>query len=247
MPMTTDAKAAQSPLLAWIVLALAIAFAASPLFTDGFNGFTRDQFPVVLDHWPAQPAGWAFSIWGVIYAWLITGSAWGALRRADDPDWQAMRPALILSLAVGVPWIAAANAMPVLAAVMILVMAAGAILAMLRAGPREPLLLTGPLGLYAGWLTAASGVAVAVVLSGYGWLPAMPAALMLLALVLVVAVVVQTQRPEVWSYPLAVGWALLGVVAANASAAHWPVALLAGAGVATLAGRFLILRGRGRN
>lgn len=227
---------------AWAVLILAIAFALSPLASDGFNGFTKDQFPVVLDHWPAQPAGWAFSIWGVIYLWLIAGLAYGALRRAEDPDWQAARPALALSLAVGVPWIAVANARPILATVMIIVMAGGAITALLRSGRKDRIWQAGPIGLYAGWLTAASAVAMAVTLSGYGLLSGMASALLLLALALIVALFVQAQRPEIASYPIAVGWALIGIIAANADATNWPVALLAAAGLVALVWRFF--RGR---
>ncbi|MDO5529453.1 MAG: hypothetical protein Q4F71_08620 [Paracoccus sp. (in: a-proteobacteria)] len=224
------------------VLVLAAAFAASPLFTDGFAGFERDQFPVRLDHWPAQPSGWAFSIWGVIYFWLILSAGLGLLRRVDAPGWQAMRPALIASLAVGVPWIAAANAAPVLALAMILVMAGTAIAALLRAGREDHWWLEAPLGLYAGWLTAASGVAAAVVLSGYGLLGPQVAAMLLLTLVLAAALAVQAARPGSLSYPFAVIWALSGVVAANASAAHWPVAALAGAGAVLLAWRVWSLR-----
>lgn len=229
-------------LMAWGVLGLALAFALSPLASDGFNGFQKDQFPVVLDHWPAQPAPWAFSIWGVIYAWLIAGLAFGALKRADDPDWQAARGPLALSLAVGVPWIAVANRAPVAATAMILVMAAGAIWALVRAGRRDWGWQAGPLGLYAGWLTAASGVAIAVMLSGYGLVGPVPAALALLAVVLAVALTVQARQPDVISYPLAVGWALLGIVADNVGAGVWSVAGLAAAGIAVLAARAVQLR-----
>lgn len=230
---------------AWAVFVLAIAFALSPLLSDGFNGFTKDQFPVVLDHWPAQPAGWAFSIWGVIYLWLIAGLGFAVLRRAEVPDWQPPRPALALSLAVGVPWIAVANSAPVAATAMIAVMAGGAIAAMLRTGRRELAWQAGPIGLYAGWLTAATGVAVAVSLSGYGILPGRAAALIVLALVLGAALLVQARRPDIWTYPLAVIWALIGIVVANASAEYWPVAALALTGIAALAWRLLSGLGRG--
>ena len=52
-------------------------FAASPFLSEGFNGFAPDQFPVPQDDPPVQPAGYAFSIWGVIYLWLIVGTGFG--------------------------------------------------------------------------------------------------------------------------------------------------------------------------
>ena len=61
-------------LTAFAVLAAAIAFALSPLASSGFAGFSADQFPILQDNPPVQPAGYAFSIWGVIYAWLILGA-----------------------------------------------------------------------------------------------------------------------------------------------------------------------------
>lgn len=225
--------------LAVLVAVLTVAFALSPAFTAGFAGFEKGQFPVVLDHWPAQPAGWAFSIWGAIYLWLAASAGYGLLRRAEDAGWHAARLPLAVSLGVGVPWIAVANAAPVAATAMILVMAGFAIAAMLRAPAQDAGWLGWPVGLYAGWLTAASGVAVAVVLSGHGILGAIPAALVLLALVLAVALAVQTARPGIPSYGVAVGWALTGIAVANLGAEtrapYWPVAALALAGLAALA------------
>lgn len=228
--------------LRWAPLVLSIAFALSPLLSQGFAGFQKDQFPVVLDHWPAQPAGWAFSIWGLIYLWLIAGSVKGLSR--DQGGWQAMRPALILSLGLGVFWITVANNAPVPATVMIVLMAAGAITALLRSGGQEPLWLSGPIGLYAGWLTAASAVALAVVISGYGLLAPQVAALLFLGGAVLVALGVQRRVPATLSYPAALGWALIGVLAANSSAEHWPVAALALLGLAALAGQAVALNRR---
>ena len=187
-----------------LTLLFAILFALSPLASDGFNGFKPDQFPVVQERWPVQPAGWAFSIWGLIYLWLIAGSAWGLRKASDNPDWQAMRMPLLISLFVGTFWIAAANASPTLATVMIIVMAVAAIIAFLHAGDRQPFWQVGPVGLYAGWLTAATGVAIAVLLSGYGIMSAGPAAILLILAVLAVALWVQSRRPAALTYSIAV-------------------------------------------
>lgn len=221
--------------LAHLVLLFAVLFTLSPLASEGFNGFTPEQFPVVQDRWPVQPAGWAFSIWGVIFLWLIAGSLVGLVRAPREPDWQAMRAPLLASLAAGTFWIAAANASPLLATVMIVAMAAAAIAALLRAGRGAALWQAGPVGLYAGWLTAATGVALGVVLSGHGVLAPRLAALVLIPAVLGVALWVQARRPSGWSYPLAVIWALAGIVAANLAAGDAAVAGLAAAGIAVLA------------
>ncbi|OIQ31487.1 MAG: hypothetical protein BM562_07945 [Alphaproteobacteria bacterium MedPE-SWcel] len=230
---------------AFVVLIATLAFAVSPLLSAGFNGFTPDQFPVVQPDPPVQPAGFAFSIWGVIYLWLILSAGYGVLRAADAPDWQAMRPPLAISLIIGSFWIAAANAAPVLATVMIVAMAAAAILAMLRAGHEQPWLLARPIAVFAGWLTAASGVAIGVLLGGYGVLSAQTAAITCLLGVLSVAVAVQSARPREWGYPAAIAWALFGVIFANLSGPNLPVIMLAALGIAALLFRVVQPRTKG--
>jgi len=212
--------------LAAIVALATLAFVLSPLVTSGFRGFEPAQFPVPLADPPVQPAAYAFSIWGVIYTWLLVGAAFGVWRAADDPDWQAMRPPLAASLGVGAFWLAAAKTSPLLATGMIVLMAASAIVAMMRAGEGAPWLQVRPVSLYAGWLTAATGVALGVALGGYGILSAQAAAILCLGGVLVVALALQAARPGEWSYAAAVIWALAGVVVANLPAGNWPVIAL---------------------
>ena len=168
--------------LSILVLLLALAFAAAPLLSGGFNGFKPEQFPVT-DAWPAQPAGWAFSIWGLIYLALIVAAVLGLMR--GGLEWARVAGPLGVSLGVGVFWIAAANHAPLLATAMIVVMAGFAISAWLRSGP--VLWQRLPLGLYAGWLTAATGVALSAVLTGYGLLPARTAAVLMLLAVLAIS------------------------------------------------------------
>ena len=215
-----------------VVLLLALAFAVSPFFSNGFGGFYREGFPVQADRWPAQPVGWAFSIWGVIYLWLILAAAWALWRPATMPEWGRAGWPLGVSLLVGVFWIEAAMRSPPIATVMILVMVAAAIMAMLRAGPgwRE----WGSVGLYAGWLTAASGVAVSVVATGYGIFSPRVAAIALIVCVLIAAIAVSTVRRRVWTYRAGVIWALFGVIVANAAAGDWVIVTICGAGILVL-------------
>ncbi|MEM9498531.1 MAG: hypothetical protein AAGA28_11470, partial [Pseudomonadota bacterium] len=133
----------------------ALAFAASPLMSDGFGGFRADQFAVPQVNAPIVPAGYAFSIWGLIYVWLIAGAAFGLLRRKEDSDWGAMRLPLALSLGVGAAWIPVAQQSAFWATVMIWIMWAGAVAALILAGRNDRVWQRSPVALYAGWLTAA--------------------------------------------------------------------------------------------
>lgn len=230
----------------WAVAALvaAIAFAASPIIFPEFAGYRPDLFPIPQEDPPVQPAGWAFSIWGLIYAWLIAGAGYGLWKRAEAPDWQAMRPALLVSLGVGFFWIPVANRLPGAATLMILVMLAAALVAMLRAGPGDPWWQRRPVALYGGWLTAASGVSIGVWLGGHGVLSPVTAAVLCLVGVTAVALTVQARRPGEWAYAAAVVWALVGIIAANAAAGRGLVAVLAAVGAAALLGRIWTNRAR---
>lgn len=221
--------------LSWIVLAVTVGFLLSPFFTENFAGFDASRFPVPQIDPPVQPIGWAFAIWSVIYPWLLISAVWGVWKADTTPDWQAMRPALAVSLGIGMFWLPVANQAPVTAAVMIVVMAMAAVVAMCRAGDDRPWLLSLPIGLYAGWLTAATGVAIGVNLGGYGFLSGRAAALLCLALVLIAALVVQAPRRRVWTYPLAVGWGLIGVIAQNWPARDWTIIGLCALGIVLLA------------
>ena len=92
------------PILATAVALITIAFGLSPLLTREFAGYRPEQFPIVLEFWPVQPAGWAFGIWGVIYIWLIVGAIWGLLNAPHDTQVWQVRP---VALCAG--WLTAAT------------------------------------------------------------------------------------------------------------------------------------------
>jgi hypothetical protein len=202
-------------LWAALVLLAALVFAASPWFTQGFNGFEPDQFPVRQDDPPVQPAGYAFSIWGLIYAWLIVGAAFGLVRRSDDPDWSPMRPPLVLSLAIGATWLPVANVSPVIATILIWAMLASAFVSLFRVGDTDRWLQQAPVAIYAGWLTAASSVSIGLLLGGYGVLSATWSAIVALSIGLVIALVAQYRLHRAPEYGITVIWALIGVIVAN--------------------------------
>jgi hypothetical protein len=212
----------------------AVAFAVSPFLSSGFNGFAADQFPVPQDNPPIQPAGYAFSIWGLIYLWLIAGTGFGLVSRADAPDWDRGRRPLFISLAVGASWIAVAQSSVIWATVLIWVMLGTALAALLRAGGTDRWLLREPVGAYAGWLTAASCVSVGLVLAGFGFASGTVAALAGLALALAIAAAVQRAQPESLAYPGAVIWALVGVIVSNLAPVNVAVIGLATVGIVYL-------------
>lgn len=203
-------------LSALILLVVTVAFGLAPLVTPPFTGYDPALFPVDVGRPAIQPAGYAFSIWSVIYLWLIVHAVYGVWKRADDPVWERTRLPLTVAIAVGVLWLWIAGQSAIWGTVTIWIMAAGALSAFLRA-PTEPdrWLLSGPLAIFAGWLTAASAVSTGVLIAGYGVLSNVGSALAMLALVLAIALAVQTRKPRMPVYGLTVVWALAGVIVAN--------------------------------
>lgn len=233
-------------ILAILVFLAALAFAVSPMLSNGFGGYRPDQFPIPQTDPPVQPAGWAFSIWGLIFAWLVAGSGFGLWKRTDDPDWAPMRPALLVSLVLGAFWIETAHRTPIGATLLIVAMLLPAALAFLRAGRSDPVWQVRPVALYAGWLTAATGASLGLVLAGYGLLSQQVAAILCLLGVTALALLIQSRRPEEWAYPAGVIWALIGILAANLSPVNVPVAGLAGLAAVLLAYRAAALPAKPR-
>jgi hypothetical protein len=193
-----------------------LAMVAAPALTPAFTGYDPATFPVRIERPAIQPAGYAFSIWGLIYLWLLAHAVFSLLKRRNDPAF--LRPALplLVSGLLGSVWLAIASSAPITATFVILVMGGLAMLAYLRADQtQDRWLLAAPLAIYAGWLTAACGVSVGVILAGYGGLSNTGSALVMLAVVIGVALVVQARRPAMPVYGATVVWAAIGVVLAN--------------------------------
>ncbi|EKE43542.1 hypothetical protein OCGS_2274 [Oceaniovalibus guishaninsula JLT2003] len=200
--------------MSYLVLILTLVFAASPLVFPDFAGFDPGQYPVPQVDPPAQPAGWAFSIWGLIYAWLVVSAIYGVARRRDDPAWADIRVPLAVSLAVGTIWLGVAALSPIWATLLIWVMLIASLVAYIRAPATDRLLLMAPLGLYAGWLTAASFVALGLLAAGYGLLSPITAAWAVLVAVIVCGGLVWLARGGT-AFPAAIAWASAGIAAQN--------------------------------
>ncbi len=222
-----------------------VTFVTSPLLTDPFSGFRADQLPIPQIAPPVQPAGYAFAIWGLIYAWLVISAGFGLWKRAGDRAWDRARPALIISLLVGTPWLAVANSSAVWATILIFVMAIGAIVALFQAPRGDYWFFAVPVGIYAGWLTAASFVSLGSTAAGYGVLTdAMGWAYLGIIGALVAASVI-TYRTGSAPYGVTVIWALVAIIVANGTE-NMMISAIAAAGAALLLGLIAQQRASGR-
>ncbi|WP_168769080.1 hypothetical protein [Yoonia maricola] len=229
-----------------LTLLFTASFVLSPALTSPFTGFRADQLPIPQIDPPIQPEGYAFAIWGLIYAWLVASAVYGMVKRLRDAAWDWARKPLILSLAVGTPWLAIANASAIWATILIFVMAITAVAALLRAPDTDYWAFKAPVAIYAGWLTAASFVSLGTTAAGYdvltdatGW------AYIGIIGALAVSSTVLLRRPAA-PYGLTVIWALIGIIVANGTGA-WIVSALAGTGIVILLTLIAATRANGRS
>ncbi|MEJ6397987.1 tryptophan-rich sensory protein [Yoonia sp. 208BN28-4] len=210
-----------------------LTFVVSPAFTS-FSGFEANQLPIPQVDPPIQPAGYAFSIWGLIYAWLVVSAAYGLWQRREDAAWDRARLSLIASLAIGTPWLYVATQSAILATIMIIAMAVTAIAAMIMAPQKDRWLFQAPVAIYAGWLTAASCVSIGSTMAGYGIaFESLGWAYAGISIALVVSLGVYAMRRSAPEYLLTVVWALVGIIVANGMVV-WTVSALAAVGIVML-------------
>ncbi len=224
---------------AWLTLIFTATFVVSPAFVNPFMGFTENQLPIPQIDPPIQPAGYAFSIWGLIYGWLVVSAVFGLWKRGDSPNWDHARLPLIVSLAIGTPWLWIANQSAVWATITIFAMAIFAIWALLNAPKFDRWWFQAPVGIYAGWLTAASFVSLGSTAAGYGILMgAMGWAYLGITLALVTTLAVLARRPTAPEYGFTVVWALVGIIVANTTAILG-VSIIAAIGIVIVTGAAL--------
>lgn len=218
-----------------LVAATTLAFVTSPLLVPGFTGFEPGQFPVPQVDAPVQPAGYAFSIWGLIYGWLLVSAGFGLFARARAVDWMPMRAPLAISVGIGAAWLPVAKVSPLAATVLIWLMLITALAALLKVPALDRGVARAPVALYAGWLTAASCVSIGLLLAGYGLMGQTAAAIVALLLALAISVWVLRYLGNYPAFGFAVVWALIAVTVAGWDKAD-VVTWLAATGAALVAG-----------
>ena len=224
-----------------LILVASVAFAISPFLSPEFGGFDPERYPNPQYDPPVQPAGWAFSIWGLIYLALIAHAVVGVWRHRSDPAWEGARLPLFISLAIGAIWLPVALISPVWATVLICIMLLGALVALHRLKLARPnWIARWSVALYAGWLSAASFVSIGLLMAGYDLTAEVTAAYVALALAVAFAAT-NAWRGLSWPYGAAVAWGFLGVAAANYGA--FPAIAAAAGGAAGVMIVLAALRG----
>jgi len=229
IPMTTTAAPERNVLRRLLILAAAL-FAVAISYGQIALGWGQSPAEFAADgNSTLRVAGYAFSIWGLIYLGLLTYAVRQLLPGARETatlrafGW----PSLLALLGIGWWVLAAAFDQEVMTIVLIVGSAVVLLIPMLRhaaviralaAGDRDRWLTVTPLALLAGWLSIAAPVNLITVATGNGDLPAaLPptgwASLAIAGVVLLALTV--TARTRLLAYPLPIAWGLLGAFVAE--------------------------------
>jgi len=238
-----------------IVAAVAFAIASPIVQRAGGVGLTAAEFSRSGDG-TLRAAGYAFSIWSVIYAGLVAFAIYQALpRQRDDALIDAVAgPAVVAIVGTGL-WIWASALDARWLTVAIIVVSAGYLcfgliraLAPLRPGAArratspasegrrggfswaERALVLWPLGMLAGWLTVASALNILTVMTAEGLLDGVPRAAAFVGVVAVlIAALFVLRATRLAAYGAPVAWGLAAVWVAERSAKGDVAALALGA------------------
>ncbi|GAY12119.1 tryptophan-rich sensory protein [Pseudonocardia sp. N23] len=246
--MTVTVPRSTIPDLVRGAVVLVLAVVQTVVATLGGSGAIGEGVGVVANDYqtPLLAAGWAFSIWGLVYLGFLAYAVFALLPSQRSravhrrTGWW-----LAVSAVLNPLWILAFGTRHVLAAEIVIV----ALLVCLAtvfgrlsqepaATPLERALFRTPLAVYTGWVslatvlgTAATGVAEG--LPGEGALPLAAAVTVLLVTAAIVCWVVSTGT-SILGYAAAAVWALVGVATNDRPLAVSVTALIAAAIIVTV-------------
>jgi hypothetical protein len=155
-----------------VVIATAVVLWVNYLATTG--GLNNIDTAVISDKYPTvlTPAGYAFTIWSLIYTGSIAFSIY-QLFKLDCVRYRRVRPLYLLSCFLNALWLWLWHHEMLLACLIVIAALFATVLAiavMFRntETPMDTLIGRGTFGLYAGWLTAATLVNFTIVIKASG-------------------------------------------------------------------------------
>lgn len=254
----THHAATTAPIWRWLAAFSIFGNIGLNYYANAFplNGQTMGEvsarYPTLL-----TPAGYAFSIWGLIFLSLTVYAVWQLLpaqRAVSLPDAVA-KPLTVASVATA-GWVVLFAFEQILPSVAVMLVILGALIVVYgRArhrvlGHSAPRWASIPFGLYLGWISVAATINITIGLRQLGWQPAenltVVLTLALLAVVVSLGLLLSREfRDETMA--LVVVWALVAIwVARRAEYPELGWAALAGAVVVALGSFVLASRRRRR-
>jgi hypothetical protein len=205
-------------ILATILVIVLNGLASTATLNGQTTGEISDRFDVYF-----VPAGYVFSIWGLIYLGLIAFSIYQALpSQRENPRLQRIGYLYALTCVANIAWLYLWHyelfELTIVAMVVLLLVLIGIYLILgigrTRVSAAETWLVRVPFSIYLGWITVATVANVTSLLdylnwSGWGLSPETWAVIMLVAAA-VIAAAVSLTRGDV-AYVLVIVWAFIGI------------------------------------
>lgn len=205
-------------------MAVAVVFAIATPVVQAITGWGLGAGEFAADGQSTlRAASYAFSIWSLIYLWLIAYAVFRFLPASRSQIDDALAPFAFIAITGCGLWIIASAANWKPATLAIIAISAGVLVqALLRArvvdaSRAQAWLIVAPLSLLAGWLSIATAINALTVATSYGLLAggAAPiAAATGIALVAAAAIAVAS-RAGLFIYALPIAWGFAAVVAAE--------------------------------
>ena len=250
---TSPARTSAARTLPWVVLVAAVVEVVAPVVTINGPGSSpgNGSGPELL----ITPVGWAFSIWGVIYALAIAQAIAALMVGGSAVSRRVQVDQVVLYLGAAL-WIVLAGLDSSLAtAAALLVMLVPAVDAALTIA-REPfaprpfaLLTQASVGLYAGWVTAAFflNVSTALVDAGAVEADALGWQLAVLVVIAVALIGLMVRTRGLVAFAAAGTWALIGITVTGIDNDTAEVSLAAAVAAVLLVGATVAVRASGRH
>lgn len=191
-------------------------YANTHRFAGQTMGVVSAKYPTLL-----TPAGYAFSIWGLIFLTLTIYAVWQLLpaqREISLPDAMA-KPLTLASIATG-SWVVLFAYELILPSVGVMLVILGCLITAYGRARRRifaeaaPALAGVPFSLYLGWISVASVITVTIGLQQLGWQTAEGVSVTLALALLFIIVVLGLLMSRVFRdmvFPLVIAWALVAI------------------------------------
>lgn len=207
-------------IVAFIITVVVNILAGSTTLLGGkLSGDISDLYPTLI-----TPAGYTFSIWGLIYTLLMIFVVYQALpRNREQPFLRQVSFLFALSGVLNVLWLFLWHYEIISFSVLLMLALLATLIAIylrldigrVDVAFREKVLVHLPFSVYLGWITVASITNVAVALTSVGWdgggIDATTWATLVIIVALIVTMAVIATRKDA-AYSLVLVWALVGIM-----------------------------------
>jgi benzodiazapine receptor len=205
-------------IIALVITLIINGLAGTTLLNGRTTAQVSDAYPTLI-----TPAGYVFSIWGIIYTLLFAFIIYQALPSQKEKLYQSQIGALfILSSVFNCVWLFLWQYDFIILSVIIMAGLLGVLITIYRrvnigkakAPFREKLLVHVPFSVYLGWITIATIANVSTALVSVNWdgfgINPQTWALIVLGVALIIALAVIVTRRDI-AYSLVIIWALAGI------------------------------------